>query len=298
MSHEPFAELASAYALGALDGDDRVRFEAHLSAGCPPCEAALRDYAEVLGGLGTDVTPVAPPPAVRARLLERVAADAGPARREPVSQAAPPASPAPPAAPAPPARPAVVRPAPPARPAAPARSGLGWPLAWAATVAAAAAVVFYLWTTVGDLRREMAVREAQLAALRVRLAALAGETARQQEQLALLRAPETHVVALAGQPASPEAHGRMWWNGQSRRGLFVTSGLPPAPADKTYQLWVISEGKPISAGVFAVDAAGTGVLPVGPIAGAVRADAFAVTLEPAGGLPAPSGSMYLVGKPT
>jgi anti-sigma-K factor RskA len=290
MSHEPFAELAPAYALGALDGEERARFEAHLAAGCPACEAVVRDYGEVLAGLGAAAAPVAPPPAVRARLLERLATEPGLPRREPAPRPAPPPTPAPPAR--------SPRPAPPARATAPPRSRLGWPLAWAATLAAAAAVVAYLWTTVGDLRREAAMREAQIAALRTRLAALAGEAARQQEQLALLRAPETSVVALAGQPPSPSAHGRMWWHGQSRRGLFVTSGLPPAPPDKTYQLWVISDGKPISAGVFAVDPGGSGVLPVGPIPDAARAEAFAVTLEPAGGLPAPSGSMYLVGKTT
>jgi len=32
MSHEPYAELASGYALTALADDDRARFEGHLRA--------------------------------------------------------------------------------------------------------------------------------------------------------------------------------------------------------------------------------------------------------------------------
>jgi len=30
MSHEPYSELAPAYALGALEGEERAQFEAHL----------------------------------------------------------------------------------------------------------------------------------------------------------------------------------------------------------------------------------------------------------------------------
>ena len=52
----------------------------------------------------------------------------------------------------------------------------------------------------------------------------------------------------------------------------------------------------MSAGVFSVDASGTGSLSVAPLPGVSAVNAFAVTLEPAGGLPAPSGEMYLLGK--
>jgi anti-sigma-K factor RskA len=48
--------------------------------------------------------------------------------------------------------------------------------------------------------------------------------------------------------------------------------------------------------VFNVDASGAGSLSVHPLPGVATVDAFAVTLEPAGGLPAPSGAMYLLGK--
>jgi anti-sigma-K factor RskA len=48
--------------------------------------------------------------------------------------------------------------------------------------------------------------------------------------------------------------------------------------------------------VFSVDPSGAGSLSVRPLPGVASVDAFAVTLEPAGGLPAPSGAMYLLGK--
>jgi anti-sigma-K factor RskA len=48
--------------------------------------------------------------------------------------------------------------------------------------------------------------------------------------------------------------------------------------------------------VFTVDAGGSGSLSVRPLPGVSAVSAFAVTLEPADGLPAPSGEMYLLGK--
>jgi len=52
----------------------------------------------------------------------------------------------------------------------------------------------------------------------------------------------------------------------------------------------------VPAGTFTVDAKGTGSLRVPVLAGVGKVAVFAVTLEPAGGLPAPSGQMYLAGK--
>jgi anti-sigma-K factor RskA len=80
-------------------------------------------------------------------------------------------------------------------------------------------------------------------------------------------------------------------------GVFVAAGLPAPPPGKAYQLWAIAGGNaPVSAGVFSVDANGTGSLSVAPLPGVSAVNAFAVTLEPAGGRPAPSGEMYLLGK--
>ncbi|HEY7677155.1 MAG TPA: anti-sigma factor [Candidatus Methylomirabilis sp.] len=131
---------------------------------------------------------------------------------------------------------------------------------------------------------------------RQQVGALSAQVAQQRELLAILRSPETEVVTLAGLKPSPAARGRMWWNPEAG-GIFVANALPAAPSGKVYQLWAIAGGKPVSAGVFDVDAKGAGGLPVKPLAGIRKVDVFAVTLEPAGGLPQPSGEMYLAPKP-
>ena len=127
-------------------------------------------------------------------------------------------------------------------------------------------------------------------------AVLKQELERQQSLVALLRDPATKVVALSGLEPAPGARARMLWH-ETAGGLLVAQGLPPAPEGKAYELWAIAgKNAPVPAGVFTVDAKGVGSVRVEPIRVAGAVDTFAVTLEPAAGVPAPTGAMYLAGK--
>ena len=141
-----------------------------------------------------------------------------------------------------------------------------------------------------------AMYERRLEALAAETRALRAEGERQQAILTLIRDPGTQVVALAGLEPAPSAKARMIWNA-AKGGLLVTAGLPAAPPGKAYQLWAIAgTNAPASAGVFAVTADGAASVEVPPLPGVDKVDVFAVTLEPAGGVPAPTGQMYLAGK--
>jgi len=76
MKHDEWLEQAESYVLGALDGAELAQFESHLASGCPLCEHHLRETRERLVLLPRSLTPLAPPPAVKARLLERIASEA------------------------------------------------------------------------------------------------------------------------------------------------------------------------------------------------------------------------------
>lgn len=256
MNREEIRELAAVYALGGLDGDDRARFEALLGAGDAEATAALRDFEATLVELAAESAEAAPP-SVKAALMERIAAEG---RAESPSAIGTPFR---------------------------WRRAL-WPAVWAAVMAAGiAAIVVGLAVSAGYEKR--------LHALAREAAALKAEVAREQQILAMLGDPGTAIVALSGREPAPTARARMIWNAPVG-GLLVAAGLPPAPAGKAYQLWVIvGKNPPVSAGVFTVDAKGTGSLRVPPLTGVGKVDVFAVTLEPAGGLPAPSGQMYLAG---
>ncbi len=161
-------------------------------------------------------------------------------------------------------------------------------LAWGGALAAAALVAGCLGWALTSLDRELTDRAREVTSLQQAIA-------RQQGLLKTLVSPDTQVVALEGLKPSPAARGRMWWH-RKAGGFFVASGLPAAPAGKTYQFWAIADGTPLPAGVFDVDPKGSAALRVAPLAGVQKVEVFAVTLEPAGGLGKPSGPFYLAGK--
>lgn len=135
--------------------------------------------------------------------------------------------------------------------------------------------------------------EKRLDALAREADQLEAELRGQKAITAILRDPATRVVVLSGRPPAPAARARLLWHPQAG-GVFVATGLPAPPEGKAYQLWAI-EGRnaPVSAGVFGVDASGKGSLLVRPLPGVTAVNAFAVTLEPAGGRSAPTGETYL-----
>ena len=112
--------------------------------------------------------------------------------------------------------------------------------------------------------------------------------------MTMAREPKARVIELKGLEASPLAKGQLVWNPAKCQGIFFSSNLPVLPEGKVYELWAIAAGKPVAAGTFAVDKSGRGMLRCSAHT-MENFDQFAVTLEPAGGLSAPSGPMHLVG---
>ena len=72
--------------------------------------------------------------------------------------------------------------------------------------------------------------------------------------------------------------------------------MPPPPPGKTYQVWVVTiDPAPISAGLIEPDPQGRVDVVFATPPDIPQPKAVAVTLEPAGGVPAPTGAKYLVG---
>lgn len=67
---EEIEEQASLYALGALSTEDAARFEHRLQSGCQLCATEVSECERALRALAMSVPEVAPPPHVKARLLE------------------------------------------------------------------------------------------------------------------------------------------------------------------------------------------------------------------------------------
>ena len=273
-SHEELTLLAPAYALGALDADERRAFEQHL-AECTACAAEVRSLTAVAGGLAQAVTQVSPRPELRARVLTAVGA-ANPLPRGVAGSASPRrgGSSHPPAS----------------------RGAAVW-LPYAAVLALAAALAVYAW----DQRERMRDLDARLAQATATmresdraLAEARRAAAGTQAVLAVLTAPDVVRIDLTGAPAAPAASARALWSRQ-RGMVFTAANLPPLPEGRVYQVWVVTDAPaPVSAGLLGPDGSGVFMTP-GDIA---PPKAIAVTIEPAGGVPSPTGERYLIGAPS
>jgi anti-sigma-K factor RskA len=273
MSCERRRDLMMAYAAEALDPAERDETAAHLATGCPRCIGGLAEAEAVLGALPLALDPVAPPAAVRAALMRRVAAS-------PRSAAAPRTD-------------AAVRRT---DPVAPPRHR-GWIGEWMrpALAAAAAALLAAVALTATNERGRSALL-ARLEAQDREIVRLHEAVEAASETVRVLRSPAVRVVALAGTESQPQAAARIFWDPARRNWHFYAAALRAPGPGRTYQLWFITPAQEkISAGTFDVDPHGEAALQVEIPPGLEAIALAAVTDEPAGGSPQPTGSIHLVG---
>jgi anti-sigma-K factor RskA len=69
-------ELSAAYALDALDADEREEFEGHL-AHCEECRSTVAAFHDTAASLAHGVDAAEPPPALRGRILEQARQERG-----------------------------------------------------------------------------------------------------------------------------------------------------------------------------------------------------------------------------
>ena len=143
---------------------------------------------------------------------------------------------------------------------------------------------------IGQSTRERAELARQLEELRAQL-----QDARGSEVVRILQAPDLRVSLLGPRDGSVPGVVRVLWRPSEAAWLIVGSGLGPVPLDKDLQLWGLRGGQPTSGGVLPVGPDGTVRVRV-PLQGTLgESDSAAITLEPKGGLPAPSGPTLFAG---
>lgn len=73
--HERWQDAAGAYVLDALAQDEKAPYEAHLE-GCPACRHEVEELSVAAAALPVAATPVAPPPALKERVMTEVRREA------------------------------------------------------------------------------------------------------------------------------------------------------------------------------------------------------------------------------
>lgn len=257
--HEAVNEQLGEYLLGHGTPDARREIEQHL-AECAACATEASELALVLEGLARVPEVTSPPPHLKERVLASLRGLPAPDRQLQSVQPMPP----------------------------PRNWNMGWLAAAAALVLALGGALYLSNQRAADAAGRLARAETEIDALRSRIDTFTGQT---DLALSILTASDMQRVELAGSVSGARAY----WSA-SRGLLLAADELPVPPAGRVYQVWLIGGGAPVSAGILGTPRTGRGMLIVPPPSGINRGPVtIAVTDEPPGGLPAPTGSKHLVG---
>jgi hypothetical protein len=150
-------------------------------------------------------------------------------------------------------------------------------------------------TDVAELKDQLIQREAELDDLHTQLASASRRGRATQDELAsLLRVPDINAVSLSGSDIAKGAGGLLLFDPRTQKVWLYAVNLPECPSGTTYQLWAITE-KPVSVGTFHMDSGETAHMLVKRLPDFPRTKQFAISLEPVGGRPQPTGPVYLTG---
>jgi anti-sigma-K factor RskA len=156
--------------------------------------------------------------------------------------------------------------------------------------------------TVSDTRSKLIEKEVELDVVREELSKREQETsvlrktlAQRDDMLTFLRSAHVKVVSLTGVESARSAGAFLLYDKETKRAFFYAFNMPPLPPGKTYQLWAIVD-KPMSAGTFRTDSGQKSRVVLKDLPDLSRISKFAVSLEPEGGRPKPTGAIYLAGE--
>jgi anti-sigma-K factor RskA len=156
-------------------------------------------------------------------------------------------------------------------------------------------------TTAASLQEAVAQRDQDIERLRAQIeqkekevVALYKNASPKDETLAMLQSASVRVLALAGTDAARSAGGLILYDAERGKAFLYAFNMPALPRGKVYQLWAITT-KPVSAGTFSADTGRKGRHLVRALPAKSGITKFAVSVEPEGGRPQPTGAIYLHG---
>jgi hypothetical protein len=129
--------------------------------------------------------------------------------------------------------------------------------------------------------------------LREREADYHRQLAASEKKYAILRSPDLRTVNLRGESEGARLDARAFVDNDKRTWLVLAYQLPKLPADKDYELWFFNGDRPVRAGILSQDPDEPTHIDVPP--DLPRITATAVTIEPKGGVPQPTGPVVMKG---
>ncbi len=263
MSEKIFGEHYVDYILGSLEPRKMAELSKHLD-GCPECRRNLAELEETLHSLPLALEPQAPPPELKERILREI-------QDRPV------------------VAPFQKPPEKTSRPAPSTNLWRVWAIAASILAVVGLAVSFQLYQS-GQ------TKNANLASLRSEVEQLRQSNLGLQLKVRDLVGPDVRYLNLAGLKGFEGVSGSAFVRPDNAAASVFFHSLPALQTNQAYQLWVIEPGNPPHpSNVFQSSGEITEVDVQLPIAGDQVA-ALAITIEPSGGSPQPTGSMVALGQ--
>ena len=168
---------------------------------------------------------------------------------------------------------------------------------WAAIVTLLLGVG-YQYTQLSETQNQVASVQKEKTNLQSTVLDLKLKNKQTQTALTVVRDAKNTVINLGGQVVSPKSYAKIYWNKDTEVVYVDATGLPEPPKGMVYQIWslklqpqltptsigLLSDFSANSEKIFAVEKTGD-------------AEAFGITLEPAGGSKSPTmEQLYTLGK--
>jgi anti-sigma-K factor RskA len=241
------------YAAGALEAPEREDVEEWIAPALSGVKEQLARAELEVARLAACQPPLAPSPAVRERLLARIAHRAAPQALASMPRRRG-------------FRNALTRPAIAAGLAGILAAGVAGALAFRARVEREATLLEQLTSAQGKveqanaeleaLRDGEAEAQAEIADIEARHRSLESDLVLAGKAIMVLRSDQMQSLALAGTNALPGAHGRVFWDWKNWYCYLHAQGFAPDP-NRTYAVWLFTEdGSAIGVGAFHPDTRG------------------------------------------
>ena len=152
---------------------------------------------------------------------------------------------------------------------------------------------YFLWSKLSEAKNQIAILNDQKKIMVQEYEDVNRKLSQNSQDMKIMADRNFKMINLKGLEKSLTSDVITFWNPDTKKVYVKIENLPVPPSNKQYQLWALSNGKPINAGMMDVDPSDKTLHPMRDIE---DAQAFAITLEPKGGSVNPTMSeMYVMG---
>ncbi|MFA3782156.1 anti-sigma factor [Melioribacteraceae bacterium 4301-Me] len=155
---------------------------------------------------------------------------------------------------------------------------------------------YYSYTSINDLQQQVSDLKNELVKTKNDLQSTSEFTSKYMTVIEFLNYKGIFTVDLTSTQPNVNSSAKLFVAPYQREALLQLNNIPPLKLDQTYQIWMVSKDKFYSLATFSprpedmfIKISNLPYIPFDQI------DLFRITIEPAGGSPAPTGETYLYG---